>query len=219
MRSFALLSVLVVAGASQANISINFDNQVNADLTTFTGGSGYPQNGGVVNVAGINHQLALTAGGKTGSMFFANDTKIVPINLFGMAEVYTLINSAQGIVNQHNGLIEIHGSGGLLQTVNLTQGINVRDHFNGNWNNIATGLNGSVGYQTGVRFDQQKIVLNSAFHNATLTEIRFIGQNNTGGNGSPMLQSLTIAAVPEPATMVVLGAAGLAVLRRRNRKS
>lgn len=217
MRRFAFLFVLVASAASQANTFINFDNQVNADITTFTGGSGYPQNGGIVTIAGIDHQLAKGANGKTGSMFFANETKIVPINLTGIAEIYTLINSANGINGQLNGVIEIHGTNNLVQTVTLTQGINIRDHFNGNWNNVATGLNGTVSYQTGVRFDQQKIVLDPLFHGETVTEIRFIGQNNNGGNGSPMLQSLTVVPVPEPATMVVLGLAGLAALRRRNR--
>lgn len=218
MRGIALIGIGVLAAYSQASIFVNFDSQVNADITTFTGGSGYPQNGGIVTVSGIDHQLAKTSAGKTGSMFFVNETKTISVNEFGIGEVYTLINSTVGINGQLNGRIEIVGSGGLLQTVVLTQGDNIRDHVQGNYNNIAPNLNGSISYSTGVRFDQQKIVLDSAFHTATLTEIRFIGQNNFGNNGSPMLQSLTLEAVPEPGTMIAL-AAGALMLRRKRSKS
>ncbi len=215
-----LFVVACFAGASaHANIFINFDSQVNADITTFTGGGGYPQSGGIVNISGVNHELAKTAGGKTGSMFAVNETKIVPVGVFGVAEVYTLINSTRGIFGQSNGRVEIHGSGGLIQTMMLTQGTNIRDHFNGNFNNIANGLNGSISYTSGVRFDQQKIVLNSAFHTATLTEIRFIGENNAGNNGTPMLQSLTVNVVPEPATMTALGAMAAMLIAKRRRRA
>jgi len=171
----------------------------------------------MVTISGIDHQLAVTAGGKTGSMFFVNETKTVPINLFGIMEVYTLINSTFGSFGAINGKVEVHGTGGLLDTFTLTQGINIRDHFAGPFNNVATGLNGTLPYQTGVRFDQQKFVLSSAFHSATLTEIRFIGENNFGSNGNPMLQSLNLRAVPEPASMVVLGLGLVALVRRKSR--
>lgn len=217
MRGVLVFSICAGVVPAYGSILVNFDSQVNADITTFTGGSGYPQNGGFVNVAGIDHRLAQTTSGKTGSMFFVNETKTITINEFGIGEVYTLINSTTGVNGQLNGRIEIAGSGGLLQTVVLTQGDNIRDHFNGSFNNSAPNLNGTLSYQSGVRFDQQKIVLDAAFHSATLTEIRFIGQNNFGSNGSPMLQSLTLEAVPEPGTVIAL-TAGVALLVRRKAK-
>lgn len=218
MRGVTFLALGILAVSAQASIFVDFDSQVTNDITTFTGGSGYPQNGGFVNVAGVDHRLAQTTSGRTGAMFFVNETKTITINEFGISEVYTLINSTQGVTGQLNGRIEIVGSGGLLQTVFLTQGDNIRDHFNGSWNNNAPNLNGSLSYQTGVRFDQQKIVLDTAFHTATLTEIRFIGENNFGGNGSPMLQSLTLEAVPEPGTMIALATGVTLLLRRKVKK-
>ncbi|HLO98375.1 MAG TPA: PEP-CTERM sorting domain-containing protein [Fimbriimonas sp.] len=219
MRKISVLALGMIAAASHGFIDVNFDSLVNADLTNLTGGWGYPQNGGNVTISGIDHRIALTSGGKSGGMFFNDQTKTIAVGEFGIHEVYTIINSGQGAFGQLNGIIEIHGSGGLLQTVSLIQGDNIRDHYNGNYNNTATNINGSLGYASGVRFDQQKIVLDPAFHTATLTEIRFIGQNNFGNNGSPMLQSLTLNTVPEPASMLILAAGAGALLRRRSKKS
>ncbi|MCE9559408.1 MAG: hypothetical protein K8R88_10690 [Armatimonadetes bacterium] len=195
MRSILFCTFGVVAVTSHATIFINFDSQVNGNITTYTGGGGYPQNGGTVSIAGIDHQLARTSTGKSGSMVFGGTTNIIPIGQFGVKEIYTLINSGFGTNGQLNGRIEAHGSGGLLQTFLLTQGDNIRDHYNGNYNNSAPNVNGTLSYSTGVRFDQQKMVLSSAFHTATLTELRFIGQNNGGSNGNPFLQALSLELV------------------------
>lgn len=216
MRFEILLVGCLTAGASAA-VSVDFNAQVNADITTLTGGSGYPPSGGTVTVGGIDHQLAVTTSNRTGSMSFVNETRTVPINVFGVSEVYTLINSTVGAFGQLNGQVEVHGSGGLVQTLTLIQGDNIRDHFNGNFNNVAPNLNSSLAYPTGVRFDQQRIVLDPTFHTATLTEIRFVGQNNFGNNGNPMLQSLSLRLVPEPASLAIV-AAGLAGLLRRARR-
>lgn len=188
--------ILFAFVASHAVVHVNFDSQVTGDITTFTGGSGYPPNGGMVNIAGIDHRIALTTTNRSGAMLFINETKTVPINLFGIHEVYTIINTGYGVFGQGNGQVEVHGSGGLLQTVPLTQGNNIRDHYNGNYVNVAPNVNGTIYYGSGVRFDQQKIVLNPAFHSAILTEIRFVGQNNGGFNGRPFLQSLTLVQGP-----------------------
>jgi hypothetical protein len=67
-----------------------------------------------------------------------------------------------------------------------------------------------------VRLDQQKFVLNSAFHSETLVDMKFTGSNNFGSNGNLMLQSLTVNPVPEPGTMTALGL-GLAAFLRRKR--
>jgi len=201
-----------------AQVSINFDSLVNVDLTTFTGGSGYPQTGGTVTIGGVDQELAKTAQGRTGAMLVVNDTRTVPIGVFGVREVYTLINSTVGVINELNGKVEFFGTGGAYQSFDLIQGVNIRDHYNGSYNNIATGLNGTVSYSTGVRFDQQKFVLDSAFHSVDLIEMKFTGSNNFGNNGNPMLQSLTVNPVPEPGTMVALGLGLGAMIRRKRSK-
>ncbi len=218
LYSIALVGSVGLGQVANAQVSINFDPLVNADITTFTGGGGYPQMGGTVTIAGIDHVLAKTSTGRTGSMFFANNTKVVPVGVFGVKEVYTLINSTVGAFGAFNGKVEFFGAGGAYQTFDLIQGDNIRDHYNGSYNNVASNLNGTISYTSGVRFDQQKFVLDTAFHSVDLVEIKFVGSNNAGSNGSPMLQSLTVNPVPEPATIAALGLGLAAVIRRKRSK-
>lgn len=216
--TFALVGSLALGQIATAQVSINFDSLVNVDLTTFTGGSGYPQTGGTVTIAGIDHELAKTQNGKTGAMLVVNDSRSVPIGVFGVREVYTLINSTVGAFGELNGKLEFFGSGGAYQSFDLIQGFNIRDHYNGLFNNTATNLNGTLSYPTDVRLDQQKFVLNSAFQSETLVDMKFTGSNNFGSNGNPMLQSLTVNPVPEPGTMAALSLGLAAFLRRKRAK-
>ncbi|MBL8059090.1 MAG: hypothetical protein JNK63_00065 [Chthonomonas sp.] len=196
MRGFCPFLVLASATAAHAVVHVNFDSMVNSRLSTLTGGSGYPPNGGMFTIAGIEHRIAVNTLNQSSCMFVTNETKIIPVNVFGVTEVYPSINSGYGSIGQLNGRVEVHGSGGLLHTYVLTQGDNIRDHYNGNYNNIAPNVNGTHVMGTGVRFDQQKIVLPAAFHGAVLTEVRLVGQNNNGLNGSPMIQSLSLVQAP-----------------------
>jgi hypothetical protein len=129
--TFAFLGSLALGQIATAQVSINFDSLVNVDLTTFTGGSGYPQTGGTVTIAGIDYELAKTQNGKTGAMLVVNDSRMVPIGVFGVKEVYTLINITVGVLNELNGKVAFFGSGGAYQSFDLRQGLNIRDHFNG----------------------------------------------------------------------------------------
>lgn len=196
MKEFATVLGLFTVAASQAVIHVNFDTLVNARLSTLTGGNGYPPNGGMLTLGGIEHRIAVNGSNESACMFVANETKIVPVNSFGVAEVYTIINSGYGAFGQPNGQVEIHGSGGLVHTIPLMQGDNIRDHYNGNYNNSAPNVNATHNFSTGVRMDQQKIVLPVAFQAALLTEIRLVAQNNVGLNGTPMLQSVSLVEGP-----------------------
>ena len=133
-----------------------------------------------------------------------------------------MINSTFGQYGDVAGSVTFTGTGGTYY-FNLTEGLNIRDHYNGLYNNVATNLFGTASYGGGSdRLDAQ------AFNVAgigTLNSIEFdaavpITDSNSQLNGEPFLAAVTadtVAAVPEPSTwaMLLLGFAGIGFLAYR----
>jgi hypothetical protein len=217
-----------LAFASQIDIS----GLVNSDLTTYSGGSNYPQNGGSLTVAGVTFQLSTIAPNNNTAViqgstaFGVSETYTIPVNLFGIQTVDTLINSAFGTLGTDIGSLVFHGAGGETFTYTLTEGFNVRDHFEDGFVNSATNLAGTAnfGNPPGTdRLDMQEILLPAIFASATLTSIDFnsFGQ---GGNGAPFVAAIdafTTSATPLPAALPLfaggLGALGLLGWRRKRK--
>jgi hypothetical protein len=55
---FSAAIILIATTASAPAAQIDISGLVNSDLTTYSGGSNYPQNGGTLTVAGVTFQLA-----------------------------------------------------------------------------------------------------------------------------------------------------------------
>ena len=135
-------------------------------------------------------------------------------NLTGVTTIYSLINSGFGSLGATAGQVIISGTSG-FNSYALTEGINIRDHYNGFYNNVATGLAGTAQFPGGVRLDMQAFDVSTL---GTLTSLTFEGFNdsNTYFLGQPFLAGLTgtdfavTSAVPEPSTwaMMILGFAG-----------
>jgi MYXO-CTERM domain-containing protein len=222
-------AMLVLADFPAQAASIDISGLVNSDLTTYTGGGNYPQNGGPLTVAGIPFQLATigpdnhTAVIQSSTDFGVTQTYVIPVNLADVTIVYTLINSAFGAANTNIGALVFRGASGETYTYTLTEGFNVRDHFNGSFVNTATDLAGTASFGGGAdRLDMQSIVLPTIFASDTLTEIDFesFGQ---GGFGAPFVAAITTSTseTPLPAALsLFVGGLGLvgALARRRRRR-
>ncbi len=226
---FCGAAMLVLAHLPAHATSVDLSTLVNSDLTTYSGGGNYPQNGGPLTVAGIPFQLA-TIGPNNDTAVIQGSTNpgetqtyAIAVNLLDVTNVYTLINSAFGSAGTNIGDLVFKGALGETYTYTLTEGLNVRDHFNDGFVNTATDLAGTANFAGGLdRLDMQSIVLPIAFASDTLTEIDF---NSFGqaGNGSPFLAAITTSSseTPLPAALPLFaGGLGLvgALARRRKRK-
>ena len=87
------------------------------------------------------------------------------------------MNSAFGVLGKQNATMEFTGSGGATYSVPIIQGSNIRDHFNGFFNNAIDNVSAVAALKGAedVRLDMRIFNLPAAFQTQTLTSIRFIG--------------------------------------------
>jgi len=198
----------------------------NARLQTFGGpgaaGSSYPE--GNVNLGGIAFSIPAGTGvlnvwdSETAVVPGPNPhTLVVPVNLFGVQNVYTLVNTIWGTTTPGLASIQFNGSLGASYTFNLVGNNDMRDFlfnvFTNSINNTTTTnvFNAGSGFGNAVRLDMQTIALPAAFQTQTLTDVTFI-DNGTEGLQRIFVSGIsvsTIAAVPEPSSLLLLGSAGV----------
>lgn len=229
-RLFAHASVtmavfLVLVGPALADYTTLTLPSLNADIRTWSGGSGYnglfPSN---QTWNGVPFSLALD--GANNVFFPASGTPStlqIPVNVYGVTNAYTIINSAYGAYGVTIGKVEFFGSAGAYYSMNLVEGTNVRDHYTGGFNNVIDGVNAKSAFTsgTGAILDMQLYSLPATFSDENLNYILFtsyvLGQS---GGGSPFIAAATVGSastqVPEPTTMLLigLGLVGLAGVRR-----
>lgn len=185
---------------------------VNTDLTTYTGGSDYPQNGGPLTVSGITFNLATSGPQSHTSIVQTSGTQTysIPVNRFGVTVAYTLINSSWGSCGTSVGELDFVGTQ-TTYTYTLTEGSNIRDHYSGTYCNTVTAVAGSANFNND-RLDMQQISLPGGFANDTLVRIDF-KSNGAGLGGQPFLAAIVADGVPQaPASAPALRGSLLAVL-------
>ena len=231
-RAGKIASITVAAVASFAGqacadtVEINLSSFVNADLTTYSGGSNYPQNGGSITVDGIPFQLATNGPQDDTAVLQTSgvDDYSIPVGVAGVTSVDLLVNSAYGSCGTDVGEIDFVGAS-QTYSYDLTEGLNIRDHFDGDFCNTAASTSGTASFGGGTdRLDMDSIVLPASFSNQTLESIVFKGFGQ-GELGEPFLAAATVVipddpdppAVPEPSTLLFLVVAGtIVVLRSRS---
>jgi hypothetical protein len=128
----------------------------------------------------------------------------IAVNIADPTVVYALINSIYGEYGDTVGAVEFEATGGLVYTVDLVEGQNIRDFNNDGYNDLigegalgGTYL-GSVSYGGGqVRLDELGFDLPAAFQSATLTDIILLGYGNVP-DGEPFLAGATVATSNGP---------------------
>jgi hypothetical protein len=228
---------LSAASAHASQIQVDISGQVNSDLNTYSGGSNYPNGGTAININGIGFGLAtfpttndvgivqtfeIFGGGAAPSSYTFG------VNIPNVQTIYTVINSSFGQDGDTIGSVKFTGTSGVF-TFNLTEGLNVRDHFQGSFENSATNLFGTASFGVGSpapdRLDAQQFNVAGI---GTLQSIEFdqSGTLDVNGNlaGLPFLAAITVdtgSTVPEPSTwaMMILGVAGAVFMRYRPKSS
>lgn len=221
--SIALLMSASVSINAQASYSaISLAGYQNADITTWSDGPAY--NGlftGPTTLSGV--PFALSTDANKNNVIHDPDSVTLYTNIYGASTVYTLINSAYGYSGTNIGSLTFNASNGDFYTVQLVEGVNVRDHYYGYYTNTLTdtsvaqsvfGAN-SFGH---AHLDMQQFVLPVSFASETLTSIVFVS-NHAGTGGQPFLAGVTVSSVPVPAAVWLFGSALFGVLGLNRRRA
>jgi hypothetical protein len=171
-------------------------------------GSTFPT--GVRNFGGIPFVIPASpnnywAGGAAADFGPGTVSLTIPVGVFGVTSVFTVMNSMWGWAGPDAYLfLTFHGSAGATETVPLVGNVNVRDYNkDGNTNSINNTSTIEVWDNgLGQRLDRQEYILPEAFLGQTLTSITLTdtGNEGNGTNGSrAVLAALTVStcsAVP-----------------------
>ena len=194
---------------------IDIESFTNADLRTYTNGANYPIAPATLTVGGVPFNL-VPFGAKSNSLGIVQDPgtaapKViadVALHVVDPTTVYTLMNSAFGVSGTDIATVQFVGAGGASATFDLTEGVNIRDHFNGSFNNNVTDpAIVTQSFSGGVRLDRQTFVLPSSFASDTLTHIIFTGHGSGSPQGEAFLAAATVVTsnvIPEPSALALL---------------
>ncbi|HEY3950863.1 PEPxxWA-CTERM sorting domain-containing protein [Phenylobacterium sp.] len=232
----ALAATILLGAASAAQAAgtpISIQNDVNSNLYTYTGGLSYPAAGSTVTIGGVDFTLASffppdfnapdvgviqSGDGSPTSINIATPN----VTIGATTTFYSLVNSAFGVATNTVGDLTLNFAGGATFVYDLTEGDNLRDHFNGSFNISAPNVYGTATFSDD-RLDAQQIVLPGSYVGDVLTSITL---NNTQPQfGNPFLAAFTVVdpgvgGVPEPAAwaLMLTGFAGLGAMLRRHRR-
>ena len=214
LGALATLSLSSAASAGQIDLS----PYVNTDIHGYTSGADYPV--GQVTIGGIGFNLAPIGRDGAGIIQLGNGSSVsIADNESGVNIAYVIVNSGFGSAGSNIGNLTFFGAGAAQVSFDLIEGVNVRDHFNGVFNNVATGVFATQDYDGGNRYDVYRYDISAL--GGTLTSIGFSSTNVDFVQGQPFLAAVTTAGgVPEPASwaMMLLGFGGLGAVMRRTRR-
>ena len=232
----AMILILGLSLATSASAATSYTPltlpSLNTDLSSWSDGGSYDlffgANGAtrMQNWNGIDFALTRDAAGREAWMGDGTNNSLkIDAGIYGATYVYTIINSAFGTDNLVVGSMEFFGKNGSHHLANLTEGVNVRDHYY-NLNSFTDTIDNVTAKNLvalgdwKIRMDTQIFKLPPEFANDTLAYIQFnyAGKGNPGGN--PFLVAATVEAdaVPLPSAAWLLGSGlvGLLGYRRRN---
>ena len=201
-------ATLVIAApptnTSQSDINVIIGSYVTDNIRTWTSGTNYPFGGFYTNYSGITFYLAAYPGITNGLGIVLSGlgtvatpkTNNFPVNVTNAVTVYTLMNSEYGQLGKTNGTLEFYCSQGAHASFNLVQGFNLRDHYNGTFQNTISSNVMSLywGASKSVRLDCQGWLLPTNFYSQTLTNIQVRSFGNDP-NGIPTITAITIRTI------------------------
>jgi len=183
------------------DINIILSPYITDDIRTWTHGTNYSIGGCYTNYAGISFFLAGYPGKTNGlgiiytglGSVATPKTNNFSVMVTNAVTVYTLMNSEYGKAGVTNGTLEFYGSQGAHVSFNLIEGFNLRDHNDGEFNNVVSSNVMSLywGASNYVRLDCQGWMLPANFFAQALTNIQVRSYGNNP-NGIPVVAGITI---------------------------
>ena len=237
MKNKLSLAVLLCAIAASAPVfaatytSLTLPT-LNTDIRTYTDGGVYdPLFTGPVTphvLGSTPFDLQLSSSGNDAFIGGSGGGAItIPVNVYGVDNVDTLINSGWGTAGVTTGSITFNGSVSSY-TVDLVEGSNVRDHYYGNYVNTTSApyvmeAVWGVNSPGNAHLDMQNFILPSIFSTQMLDSITFDSFGLGNPDGTPFIVGATavsgVATTPLPASgllmLSALALTGVAALRRR----
>jgi hypothetical protein len=212
VRAMAAILLLPAAALGSVNEPLDLTPFVNVDLTCYTRGAAYPQQGGVIQIGGVPFTLlAGPADSHTSIIQLLSDPGVfsqcikygprevarpgqqvavtLPIQRSNVNAVYLLVNSAYGRCGAEIGAVELAGRGETYRYP-LKEGVTVRDHFNGRYCNSISEFSGIANYGD-VRLDAQRIELPRSFA-GSLDRIVLRGFTGQRESGAPFFAAITL---------------------------
>jgi hypothetical protein len=166
---------------------------LNADISTWTGGTIYNS---VFPSRQAWHGVPFKLENRINNYkMFAGGSLTIPVNVYRVNKAYTIINSSWGQIGTTVVKIEFIGSGTAYYKADLIEGKNIRDHFDGQFNNVIDGINAWPAFNNGpgkARLDMQVYTLPSSFSHETLKNIVFTSYNLGQPLGNPFIAAATV---------------------------
>lgn len=203
------------AQAQFIEINLNQSTNVNEDAETYSVPGNYQLGGTQINVNGVPFGLSelnnnpnttgIVQGGGvshdtvTGSFSFSFS---VPAGIQATA-LYSLVNSVYGEAGTNEASIVVTGTHLETTTLNLVEGVNIRDCNQASWCNtlsdptiVSTYFVNKAPATNSIqtRLDRQELVLPDSFSGDTIATITFQGYGQGDPNGSAFLAGLTLLA-------------------------
>lgn len=226
-RCLAALAPALILTASSARaelVTVDFASSHNARMQNLAGqAASFPE--GSVTLGGVPFEIP--AGGDNiwaaGLAAGPNPrTLVIPVGVFGVDAVYTLINSWWGETTPGTkASIEFVGSEGAFLAIDLDGGDDIRDYLENTFTNTINGAStvnvftAGAGIDDEVRLDRQRIDLPEAFDDQVLETIRILddGANDNGmGTNDPQRVFAAGITLDVPLRVPALTPLGLGVL-------